>query len=202
MTNGLSHPRPAAKADIPAMTKTLVRSFANEPFHQWMVPDSKRWTEKAPGYFQAYIKMILRDGCADIIEDGFGAALWLSPQRPGGSFLSRIQIPFVLWRLSGAKFAHVWNVIPKIEKSRPKDPHWYLDVLGVDPDRARQGLGKALLRHSLKRSDDAGMSVFLHVMSEENCRYYERQGFTVRSRTALAPELSLWTMTRSAGGTS
>ena len=195
MPSDIFNPRSATKAGIPAMTETLVRSFTREPFHQWMVPDPTRWAEKAPRYFRAYIKMILRDGCADTAQDGAVAALWLAPNKPGG-MLSRIQLPFVLWRLAGVRFKAVWETIPQLERNRPQDPHWYLDVLGVEPRHARQGLGSALLQYGLSRSDAAGQPVVLDAMSVENVGFYERHGFAVTTQTKLDSGLSIWTMAR------
>ncbi len=178
------------------MTETLVRFFAREPFHQWMVPDPKRWAERAPRYFRTYIKMILRDGCTDTANDGAATALWLVPPKPGGGVLSRIQMPFVLWRLAGVKFKEVWEVIPQIEQNRPKEPHWYLDMLGVDPSHARQGLGSALLQYGLARSDAANQPVFLDAMSAENVSFYEHHDFHVTAQTTLHSGLPIWTMAR------
>ena len=151
---------------------------------------------RAPRYFTRYVKMIMRDGYADTADGGHGAALWLSPDNPGGGMLSRIQVPFVLWRLAGAKFMDVWAVIPLIERHRPQDPHWYLDILGVDPSHGRKGLGSALLTHGLKRCDGAGQSAFLDTVSAENVRFYERHGFEVTASLTLPSGLPLWTMVR------
>lgn len=194
-------PRRATKADFPAMAESLVRSFGREPFHQWMVPDAQRWSDRAPKYFRSYIAMVSRDGYADTIEDGAGSALWLSPDHPGGGFLSRFQVPFVLWRLAGRMFIDVWSVIPLIERHRPQDPHWYLDILGVDPARAGQGLGTALLIHGLERSDASGKAVFLDTLSEENVAFYKRHGFEVTAHFTLPAGLPIWTMVRMPGTT-
>ncbi len=191
-------PRAATRSDIPAITDTLVRSFAREPFHRWMVQDDEMWARKAPRYFRAYIKMVLRDGAADTVDGGHGAALWLSPDNPGGSFLSRVQIPFILWRLAGAKFKDVWAILPLIERHRPPDPHWYLDVLGVDPDHEGQGVGSALLQHGLARSDASNRSVFLDTLSQDSVRFYERHGFRVTAFFSLLGDLPIWTMVRPA----
>lgn len=100
--------------------------------------------------------MVSRDGHAYTVDGGTGAALWLSPNKPGGGFFSRLKVPFVLWCLAGGKFVDVWSVIPLIERHRPQGPHWYLDGLGVNPAQGRKGIGTALLQHGLKRRDAAG----------------------------------------------
>ena len=202
MTESAVQPRPATKRDIAPMTEALVRAFAREPFHQWMVPDAGAWATKAPRYFTSYIKMIRRDGYADTVDGGQGAALWLSPDKPGGGMLSRFQVPFVLWRLAGQRFSDVWSVIPLINRHRPQDPHWYLDIIGVDPNYGRSGIGTALLAHGLKRCDQSGKAVFLDTLSADNTRFYEKHGFEITANFTLPSGLPIWTMVRPAAGVS
>lgn len=196
----LNSPRAATHADVGPMTEALVRAFAREPFHQWMVPDAEAWVAKAPKYFRSYIKMILRDGHADTVDGGHGSALWLSPDKPGGGFLSRFQVPFVLWRLAGQRFSDVWSVIPLINRHRPQDPHWYLDILGVDPSHGRAGMGTALLTYGLQRCDHSGKAVFLDTLSPESTGFYEKHGFEVTANFTLPSGLPIWTMVRPPGG--
>ena len=200
MSESAAHPRSATKRDVGPMTEALVRAFAREPFHQWMVPDADAWAAKAPKYFTSYIKMILRDGYADTVDGGHGGALWLSPDKPGGGMLSRFLVPFVLWRLAGQKFSDVWGVIPLINRHRPQDPHWYLDILGVDPAHDRSGIGSALLAHGLKRCDQSGEAVFLDTLSADNTRFYEKHGFDITANFTLPSGLSIWTMVRPPSG--
>ena len=125
------------------MTETLVRFFAREPFHQWMVPDPKRWAERAPRYFRTYIKMILRDGCTDTANDGAATALaraaktWRRRVKPHSCRL--------LWRLAGVKFKEVWEVISS--KTAPKNPIGILICRRRSQSRAP--LGSALLQYGL-----------------------------------------------------
>ena len=193
-------PRGLRRADIGPVAESLTRAFAREPFHQWMVPDAAAWADRAPRYFKSYLKMILRDGYADTVAGGAAAALWLTPEKPAGGFLSRLQVPFLLWRIAGQKFQDVTNVIPLIERHRPQDPHWYLDILGVDPQASGRGGGTALLQHGLARADDSGKVCFLDTLSEDNVRFYQRQGFQVTAHFDLPTGLPLWCMVRPVGG--
>lgn len=111
-------------------------------------------------------------------------------------------MPFVLWRLAGQKFRDVCGAIPLIERHRPRDPHWYLDILGVDPAQARQGLGTALLQHGLARADEGGQPVFLDTLSQDNVAFYQRHGFEVSAEVTLPDGLTVWCMLRRAGGSS
>jgi GNAT superfamily N-acetyltransferase len=189
-------PRSVTRSDVASLAVSLTRAFAREPLHQWMVPDPKSWATKAPRYFSSYINIIRRDGFADTVDGLQGSALWLSPHKPGGSFLSRISVPFVIWRLTGSRFTQVWNALPQLDQQRPKTPHWYLDMLGVAPEASGQGIGAQLLRHGLARCDRTGEAVFLQTLSEEMIAYYHNYGFEVSGTFAVPSGPSGWSMTR------
>ena len=196
MTEMTSTPRSVTRRDVPAIAAALTSAFAREPLHQWMVPESQAWAEKAPRYFASYLNIIRRDGFADTVDGLNGAALWLSPHTPGGSFLSRISVPFVIWRLTGGRFTDVWSALPQLDQHRPQAPHWYLDMLGVAPEAAGQGIGVRLLKHGLARCDQSGEAVFLQTLSQEMIAYYQKHGFEVSGTFALPSGPSGWSMLR------
>ena len=76
------------------------------------------------------------------------------------------------WRRAGRS----WRRCRRIEKAHPKEPHWYLGVLGTDPDHQGKGIGAALLAPVLERCDREGMPAYLESSKESNIPYYERFG--------------------------
>jgi ribosomal protein S18 acetylase RimI-like enzyme len=57
--------------------------------------------------------------------------------------------------------------------------HWYLTVLGVEPERQNQGIGGALMQPLLARADAEGLPCYLETLSERNLLFYRRNGFEV-----------------------
>ena len=55
--------------------------------------------------------------------------------------------------------------------------YWYLSILGVHPDRQRQGLGAQVLAPVLDEADNAGVSSYLTTFTPRNIPFYERQGY-------------------------
>jgi ribosomal protein S18 acetylase RimI-like enzyme len=85
-------------------------------------------------------------------------------------------------------------------KGKPRSPHYYLGVIGVDPGMHGRGIGGQLLRSFCKLSDSDPLScgVYLETAEESNVAFYERAGFaeTFRGRLGSA---TLWCMYRPQG---
>jgi ribosomal protein S18 acetylase RimI-like enzyme len=58
-------------------------------------------------------------------------------------------------------------------------PHWYLFVIGVEPECQGRGVGDALLRPMLARADREGTPVYLETHNRGNVGFYQKYGFDV-----------------------
>jgi ribosomal protein S18 acetylase RimI-like enzyme len=59
----------------------------------------------------------------------------------------------------------------------PRDPHWYLPTIGIEPDLHRKGLGSALLTEGLSRCGQEHMPAYLESSNSANAALYQRLGF-------------------------
>ena len=75
-------------------------------------------------------------------------------------------------------------------------PHYYLQLLAVAPGLQSRGIGSALLRQGLERSDAQGTPVYFESTSPRNRVLYERHAFVSQREFSLpdgGPELScMW----------
>lgn len=77
------------------------------------------------------------------------------------------------------------------------NPHWYLEAIGVDPEREGRGFGSALVRAGMQRADRDQTPVYLETETERNVRFYKHLGFEVVEQTSAAGlNLPLWLMVR------
>ena len=85
-----------------------------------------------------------------------------------------------------------------MEANKPKQPHFYIDILGVMPESQGQGVGKALLEAVNKMSESSPQScgVALDTENERNLDFYESLGYSVSTITNL-DRLKVWSMFRS-----
>jgi ribosomal protein S18 acetylase RimI-like enzyme len=59
----------------------------------------------------------------------------------------------------------------------PRDPHWYLPTIGIEPHLRRKGLGSALMTEALSRCDQEHMPAYLEASNPANMVLYQRFGF-------------------------
>jgi predicted N-acetyltransferase YhbS len=81
------------------------------------------------------------------------------------------------------------------EKRRPEEDHWFLDIIGVRPERQGEGIGSALLRAGLAEVDKDGVPAFLVTSQPRNVPFYEWLGFGVTEEYDIGP-VHVWPMLR------
>ena len=67
----------------------------------------------------------------------------------------------------------------KMDEWHPDEEHWYLPIVGVEPNAQGRGLGGALMRHATARADAQGVPAYLESSNPRNISLYERHGFEV-----------------------
>ena len=77
----------------------------------------------------------------------------------------------------------------------PAAPHYYLGVIGVDPDSHGLGIGTQLLKSfcDLSASDPLSSGVYLETAKASNVGFYEHAGFVEAGRGSLGAA-TLWCM--------
>ena len=76
----------------------------------------------------------------------------------------------------GARYEALWDWV---WEHMPKEPHWLLDHVGVDPDHQGRGIGAALIRLGIESSKRDGVPAFLETSRPGNVPLYEHLGFRV-----------------------
>jgi GNAT superfamily N-acetyltransferase len=74
--------------------------------------------------------------------------------------------------------AELFEVYAEFDRAHPKEAHWFLPLMGVDPFVQGQGVGAALMKYGLNICDRDGTLAYLESTKPENVPFYERFGFT------------------------
>lgn len=80
-------------------------------------------------------------------------------------------------------------------KFKPPAPHYYLGVIGTDPNLQGRGIGTRLIQAFCDASarDPLSSGVYLETAQPSNLRFYERAGFVETGRGSLGGS-TLWCM--------
>jgi ribosomal protein S18 acetylase RimI-like enzyme len=172
--------QPITPADLPVAARTLARAFATDPVMSWLTGNRPaRFARVAQGFFAEEARRMGALGGGWITADGNGAALWAPPNCWKMSLLNTARLAPSSARLYGLRLLRASRALAAMQDEHPREPHWYLSILGTDPGAQRKGLGSALLEPVLARCDRDGLPAYLESSNEANIPFYERHGFKV-----------------------
>ena len=189
--------RLATEADVPAVAGALTRAFADDPVASWSCPSDRLRPRVLTRFYETRVHQVLKTGEVWIDESRAGAALWLPPgawrttTREDLALTRSLMYPSLLPRLPLVAYGLVG-----VERRHPSTPHWYLAVLGTDPEAQGRGLGSAVLDEVLDRCDDDGVGAYLESSKEANIAFYARFGFRVTDEHSLPRGPRFWPMWR------
>ncbi len=185
-------------------TLTLQRAFDADPMFTWLFPDARRRARALHGLNRVPLEYGYRYGRVLHTDDGRAVAVWIPPGHvvtPGGLVRSGLlraawgmgPVPFVRFMRANASVGH-------IHETCLPGPHWYLMIIGVDPELQGRGRGTALIRQGLAWADAEELPCYLETSSPDNLRLYERHGFEVVASVSLSGGPTGWAMRRAPGG--
>jgi ribosomal protein S18 acetylase RimI-like enzyme len=178
--------RSATPDEMSQAVATIVAAFLTDPLARfaWPAPhDHFRGMALAAREFAGGG---FAHGSAYVSADFCGTALWLPPGvQPGGDALERV------FR-GTAKPDHLDDLLATFEKMahwHPEEPHWYLAMIGVEPNAQGRGLGAELMRHAVTRCERERTVAYLESSNPRNISLYRRFGFEVMGeiRVGRAP---------------
>jgi ribosomal protein S18 acetylase RimI-like enzyme len=186
-----ANPRVAGMADLPVVAKTLADAFSTDPVARW-------WMREDAGFPAALGRVHTFLASQDIPKkhvffsaDGRAAAQWQPPgppEPPMTLWQQMILAPRLAQNAGIRKVGRILKLIATMDAHHPKEPHFYLFMLGVRQDSQGAGLGSTLLAACLERVDAAGMPAYLENSNPKNTRLYERHGFVATGEARARPD--------------
>ena len=162
--------------ETPQAVATIVAAFITDPIARFALLSPHDYLCGMPLVTREFAGGSFEHGTAYVSTDFRGAALWLPPGvHPNAEALERVFGD----RAEAAHLDDLLGTFEKMDQCHPEEPHWYLPLVGVEPNAQGSGIGGALMRHAVARCDQEGALAYLESSNPRNISLYERHGFVV-----------------------
>ena len=188
--------RTASAGDVPALAATLTRAFDDDPLTTWLFPNADARRRRLPTFFRALLRASLPFGEVYTTEDARCAAIWNPPGTFPLGWFQDARLGLTTTRLVGLRITTCARGLMYFASHHPRERHWYLQMLGTDPDWQGRGAGSAIMAPVLERCDDEHERVYLESSKERNIPFYERHGFHVTAEIRVPAGPVVWAMWR------
>jgi ribosomal protein S18 acetylase RimI-like enzyme len=166
--------RTAIAADAERCLAALTLAFSGDPPSRWAWTDPQQYLEAFPRFARAFGGGAIDHGTALYYQGFCGVALWLPPgAAPDEESLVKVIEETVADERKGVMF----SMFEQMDAFHPREAHWHLPLIGVDPADQGKGIGSALLSHILNVCDGQEVLAYLEATSPRNVLLYERHGF-------------------------
>ncbi len=194
------------KSDVEPAIETLTKSFQESPLSKYFTAN---YSDKARAqglhcFLSIGIHLGIKYGEVYATPNLEGIAIWMNSDKlPITTWKTLRAVPLTAMlgfvRYGGAKMRPVGDYIDKTHKRLAPSRHWYLQVLGVNPEFQGKGYSSKLVRGMLTKVDSQHLPCYLETIDEKNVSIYERFGFRVIERSAI-PQTPFenWAMLRDA----
>lgn len=196
--------RPIEEREIPEAVAILARAFEADDMFRFVLPDASTrlaWLRFVMG---ALVTLNQPHGLMFTNEGGTMQGV-ITLTAPGTYSLSYRRLARYLldprsWRagVPSPRFVTgTLRLLALIDRLHVKEPHYYVECLGVDPDHQGKGLGRRLLDPVLAMADRDGVPAYLETSKPSNLSFYRAFGFEVTHEVSLSGGYPpLWTLLR------
>jgi ribosomal protein S18 acetylase RimI-like enzyme len=178
--------------EAPAIA-VVVLAFSADPAARWTWPEPQQYLAHFPNFVKALGGKAFAHGSAYYLDGHAGASLWLPPEvRPDEDALITL-----LQRTGSAPVQKdLFAVFEQMGRYHPREPHWYLPFIGIDPSQQGKGYGGALMKHALIPCDRDHALAYLESSNPKNIPLYERHGFELLGTIQVGASPPIFPMLR------
>ena len=194
-----SSPRRAKLGDAAALTRLFTAAFLKDPIFDWMARIGPKRSVGLDAFFFGLLHgRAIPAGEVWMSDDGLASAIWLPPGLsafPVGVVAQLRLLPLFVRVCGLGRLRRGAALSDAVEEAHPREQHFYLFFMAVDPRFQGKGLGSAILDATLRHIDQATMPAYLENSNPRNARLYERAGFVARNNISpkgAPPLIPMW----------
>ncbi len=189
-------PRKARPTEIDALARTLTHAFDDDPLTTWLFPDDSARRRKLPAFFRSLLRVSFPLGEVYTTDEAPCVAIWNPPGTFPMGWATDARLGLTTTRLVGPRIAKCARGLMYFASHHPKDRHWYLQMLGTEPEWQGRGAGSAVIAPVLERCDREQERVYLESSKERNIPFYARHRFEVTEEVHVPSGPVVWAMWR------
>ena len=163
----------ADSSNVEEVKSAITLGFAADPLLRWFFPDPHKFLKNFAFWMDAFSKPALESDSIFTDENYYGGAIW----HPPGIHLDPEVLGPTLEDIPSNRLESALQMFDEFDDCHPKEDHWYLPFIGLDPSKQGQGIGSLILKESLKQADEQGKIAYLESSNPMNMSLYERHGF-------------------------
>jgi ribosomal protein S18 acetylase RimI-like enzyme len=194
--------QPLEKADVREAAGVLGRAFCDNPGVMAVLPDDAKdeRTRLVANAMHGFARAVLHVGEASVIKQ-HAKVVAVSLVYPPGAYPPPLWIEMLIasgpLRAGLRRALRFARVDALMRKRHVREPHFYLWVLGVEPEEQGRGHGSALLQALDAKAEAAGMPCYLETDKTSSVRLYQKHGYVVQSEAQpKGLDFTLWFMLR------
>jgi len=185
------------ESQIGPAAATLARAFHDYPAFVYVFPDVSQREDELPLLFRNFVHFgVLNGEVYATSPDLEGVAVWTPPDHTRVS-----PLPPEVSKDALDRMAYWGRQTGSIRHGHVPSAHWFLMIIGVNPEFQGRGHGVILLAPMLARIEQEGAPCYLDTELEENVALYQHFGFRVVDDTVI-PDTGVrsWGMVRECSG--
>jgi GNAT superfamily N-acetyltransferase len=166
--------RVATEGDADAVAEVLAGAFERDPLWSWAFQDRIAMGK----WWRLFVDEALRFPWVWVLGDFAAVSVWIPPGESEMTEAGEERAEELVHELAGVPAPMVFDLLQRFERAHPHEPpHYYLSLLGTDPERRGSGYGMDLLRRNLELIDAEGMPAYLESTNPVNLDRYRSVGF-------------------------
>ena len=194
---------PASLSDLDEAVSCLARAFARDPITGFLLQTDPNYRERVTQFFSLLMRArIALEMPVLVARDNAGVnGASMGYSTVGAEWPREFVEEWDRFERAIPGLAERMAVYDEIAaKYKPTVPHYYLGVIGTDPNLHGRGIGRQLLKSfcEVSASDPLSSGVYLETAQASNLKFYEAAGFAETGRGSLGIQ-TLWCMYLSHG---
>lgn len=193
--------RSVGESDAEQAIAALTLAFSTDPVIRAFYPDPLDHLTNFPEMMRLHIAPAIAQQAAHYVEGFSAAAIWFPPKGPDHddeADQARARQMGALIQETASKEGNddLFAALAEMDEWHPKDPHWYLFAIGVEPHHQNEGLGSVLMERALPACDAERKLAYLESSNPRNVPFYQRHGFEVMREIQIGTSPIFTLMTR------